>query len=834
MNADTSTSGMDMVDLDTLRRSADAGEPDSMVALGHALAGSDDIEAAAWFRRAAEAGNVTGALNLAISLSAGRGVTQDKVEALRWYKVAAEKGDADALNRVGVYHNEGWGGLAKDAAEAASWCRRAAEAGNVSGALNLATLLFDGRGVPEDKVEALRWYKVAAEKGNASALNKVGGYHHEGWGGLAKDAAEASGWYRRAIEAGSEMAECSLGTILVNGGHNLEPDTETASYWLRRAAERGDGTAMAFLAHLHENGLPGVAASKAEAKRLFKQAADSGVLWAKQRWEALNVGPPSSEKVPPATIRYDRRFEELDALRGLAPVKQRLRQLAQTMDITRRRLALGYRSPMPTGHMLFLGNPGTGKTTVARITGRIMASIGALPQGHVVEVDRAKLVQVYIGETEKRTTEYIQDAMGGILFVDEAYTLVPEDSPRDHGPRALDTILTAMEDYRGKFIVIFAGYEREMKRVLDYNPGLPERVPTHLIFPDYGPEDLLQIGLDQIRGAQGFGYEAGVAEKLRALIEDRFVPPPANFANARSVRNLVEEIVQRHASRSGARLDQIGVADIPAPRLRAIKRDPLDELKGMIGLAEAKRQVTRWTAQIVMARRRQQPGAVFDARASHMVFTGAPGTGKTVVAGLIARILVNNGMLTHDKILSVTRTDLVGQFLGQTAPRVEKAFQAAEGGVLFIDEAYALTRDPKDTFGQEAIDTLVPLLENMRGKVLVILAGYPADMDNFFQANAGLSSRFPESSRVHFEDYTPPELLLIYEKFCFDRGFHLSPDARRKVEACLAIRAASLDFGNARGVRNLVDETLVNLDVRLSQLADAADLFKVEAQDVPD
>ncbi len=795
----------------------------------------DAAQAAAWFRQAAEAGSTSGAYNLANLLHAGRGVPQDRAEALRWFKVAAEKGHADALNTVGRYHHEGSGGLAKDAAQAAAWFRRAAEAGSAFGANNLAELLHAGRGVPQDRAEALRWYKVAAEKGDAAALNTVGRYHQEGWGGLGKDGAQAAAWFRQAIERESAAAIGNLGFLLVNGAPGLAVDTESAAYWLRRAMEAGDGSATAFLAHLHEQGLPGVAPSKAEARRLFRIAADKGVTWAHDRWKALSAQTLPAEPEPPSIVAYDRRFVELDALRGLATVKQTLRELAGRMDVGRRRKALGYRAPMPNAHMLFLGNPGTGKTTVARIVGRILASVGVLPSGHVVEVERTNLVQVYIGETEKKTAEYIERAMGGVLFVDEAYALVPEDSPRDHGPRALDTILTAMENHLGKFVVIFAGYEREMGRVLAYNPGLPGRIGARIVFPDYGAEELLRIALDQIRGPQGFGYEGAVEGKLRALIEDRFVPPPENFANARSVRNLVEEIVGRHANRRGARLDQIGVVDITDPRPVAKKRAPLEELQGMIGLATVKREVDNWSAQLRMATRRhaqlrQGQGAAERPRPGHIIFAGSPGTGKTVVAGLVARILVENGMLTHDRVHAVTRADLVGQYLGQTAPRVEKAFRAAEGGVLFIDEAYALSRDPRDTFGQEAIDTMVPLIENLRGTVLVILAGYTREMDGFLHANPGLRSRFP--TRVHFDDYTPAELLLIFEKFCFDRHFHLTPDARRKVASVLATCAATLDFGNARGVRNLVDKTLANLDMRLERLNDASDLFQIEAVDI--
>lgn len=368
---------------------------------------------------------------------------------------------------------------------------------------------------------------------------------------------------------------------------------------------------------------------------------------------------------------------------------------------------------MPTAHMMFLGNPGTGKTTVARIVGGSLAGIGVLTRGHVVEVDRSKLVRMHIGETEENTAKLVAQAQGGVLFVDEAYNLVPVDSPRTSGPLALDVILTAMENSRSNFVAIFAGYDCEMKRSLDYNPGLASRVLTRLVFPDYGPADLLFIALDDILGPRGFGYEAGVEEKLRLLIEDRFVPVPDRFANARSVRNLVDEIVARHATGSGARMTHIGVADIPEPRARIVHRSPLDELNGMIGLGAVKKEVKRWSAQQVMARLRQKQGVATPPRAAHMIFTGSPGTGKTVVAGLVTRILIDNGILTHDRVHAVTRTDLVGSYQGHTAQRVEKAFQAAEGGILFIHEAYALVRD------SESIRDQFQIWQSFRSIILI-------------------------------------------------------------------------------------------------------------------
>ncbi|MFF4586235.1 right-handed parallel beta-helix repeat-containing protein [Streptomyces sp. NPDC001388] len=257
--------------------------------------------------------------------------------------------------------------------------------------------------------------------------------------------------------------------------------------------------------------------------------------------------PPSGVAEPETSVRTSKDvLGELDALVGLESVKREVRALTDMIEVGRRRLRAGLKAASVKRHLVFTGSPGTGKTTVARLYGEILAALDVLEKGHLVEVSRVDLVGEHIGSTAIRTQEAFQRAHGGVLFIDEAYALSPEDAGRDFGKEAIDTLVKLMEDHRDSVVVIVAGYTAEMERFLTVNPGVASRFSRTITFGDYGPEELLRI-VEQQAEEHEYRLAAGTAEALLKYFTE--IPKGAAFGNGRTARQTFEAMVERHASR---------------------------------------------------------------------------------------------------------------------------------------------------------------------------------------------------------------------------------------------------------------------------------------------
>ncbi|MCK2000250.1 AAA family ATPase [[Brevibacterium] frigoritolerans] len=532
-------------------------------------------------------------------------------------------------------------------------------------------------------------------------------------------------------------------------------------------------------------------------------------------------GSSDNEKIKAFEIA----MEKLHSMVGLEKVKQKIDEIIKGVAATKRLREMNLAMEDDILHSLFIGPPGTGKTELARILPDLFWSLDMIQERKMVELSKEDLVGDIIGGTEAITRQKITSALGGILFVDEAYTLKGSgaSNEQDFGKIALQIIMRAMSNHPGdELVVIFAGYPKDIDDLMNVNDGLRSRFSLIFEFEDLSPFDLCEVANRMLR-KKGF-ITSEIQEQLKSLISSKAIQGSLQ-ANARDVRVLVDEIVRKHKVRivnENGHPIIIHPSDITSVHhinkiksnegLNKLKEDTEEELHRLVGMEEFKEEIQTWTNYVKFEKMRFDAGEEQDKLYLHMSFKGSPGVGKTTAARLVGKLLKANGLLSGGQLIEVKGGDLVAGYLGHTTGKVDELIKKAAGGVLFIDEAYSMVTGKDDMYGHQAVAALITGMENK--DLVVIFAGYTKEIDELFKTNPGFPSRV--TTHFNFEDYTTDQLFEIFQL----KSNKLEMDAETKDLALSLIRDAKVQGktgSNGRWIRTFIQKIKMAQSNRLEK-----------------
>ena len=504
----------------------------------------------------------------------------------------------------------------------------------------------------------------------------------------------------------------------------------------------------------------------------------------------------TSDDIPKVRHRDPKKaIERLESLVGLENIKESIMAHASLVNLNKKRMELGLFNHMPPMHMVFTGNPGTGKTTVAELIGEIYYGMGVLSSGHLVEVDRSKLVGQYIGDTEKNTLNAIKSAAGGVLFIDEAYNLFADDTDkRDYGHRVIETLLTYLSMEQTNMIVVLAGYTIEMENLLKSNPGLKSRFSYIFHFNDYTPEQLMKIGGFVMKKEQ-YKITPEAEKKLTQYVINAYNNKDEHFGNGRFITRLLTTKIIPNVSDRLYKMDSnkvteddlvtITVDDIPEIEDRqrmlswdsAIIDDALDQLDELAGLEHVKKALNEYVVMLRANFVNKTPMT-----GSHMTwhFLGNTGTGKSTVAEILCRIMQGAGLLptNHFSVLNIE------EFANANNPTaiIEKALLKATDGMLFLDLDSPNYKNYNTDFLQFWIEGK---RKDLKMNLAVVIARTNDDSDAVAR-NLIQHGVVPSNHILVFEDFKPAELngiflYLLKKQF----GMDITDDAKEVIGKCI-------------------------------------------------
>lgn len=520
--------------------------------------------------------------------------------------------------------------------------------------------------------------------------------------------------------------------------------------------------------------------------------------------------------------------EEINSLIGLSNVKKWINNWVEASKQSGKGRAFPESSsrffPLETttenGHILnvvFKGNPGTGKSTIAEQLGRLYYELGLLPRGHCIPCTAANLVSANVGQTAALVRQRVNEAMGGVLFIDEAYALYSNQ----HGREAIDQLVNDMTQYKGQFAVVICGYENQMTRFLAANPGLDSRFATKMTLEDYTAEEMNSIfRLFAQKTAENIVLDSELEEKFTAFCDNWANNHGPKWGNAREADVLLGNMKKNCL----ARLSEQGlpatstlvltVEDIPDTHKAFLKPLPdnvgdiIKELEECtIGLANVKKRMHALAQRISLDTKKESGAGRF-------IFHGPPGTGKTHMARLFANLLFRMGRIKRNFVYEVTAKQLgapdpqidYGKPDPSISEIIEKAFENAKNGVIFIDEAHQFLDNTENGEGSSILRALVPILDrpDIYENTCVILAGYTDRITALIHNDDGLERRFPTDNRIRFDNYTASELTALTAFFADKNGHKFTENFLKRAHAGFSayLMNPQPNFGNAGFIRD--------------------------------
>lgn len=508
-------------------------------------------------------------------------------------------------------------------------------------------------------------------------------------------------------------------------------------------------------------------------------------------------------------------FGELNRLVGLSNVKEEFSRLYQSAAMMQEHNVVSkIRNPL---HMIFQGDPGTGKTTVAKKMSEMFYSMGLIATNKCVIASAHDCLSMYRNGSVDKVATLIENAMDGVLFIDEAYALASEGNANQ---AAIAMLLEAAEEMSDHLVIILAGYKEEMKQFMNMNPGIKERFPRIIDFPGYDISELMEI-FQSMCTQENISLEKSAIPVLKEYLNSLRVQK--DFANARTVRNVFGKLCMH------AEWTPDGRRVIRKNHIRQImpvcRTGTLDKMVGLLEVKEQINNLTQMTAYINAVKNLSHADNI--PMNLNMLFEGNPGTGKTTVAKHIADELYSMKVLKSNRCLCLERKDLVGDHVGDTEKKTTEALAHGYGGVIFIDEAYSLTNVSGKDYGDKVIEIILTAMIEHRDDTAFIFAGYPKEMREFLDSNPGLSSRI--QYRLTFEDYTAKELVQMFSDLCKNAGLKVRAKALEAFSSLAEFFKPMPHFGNGRFVDQVFQQTIAKRSKRNFK----KDTLVITKEDIP-